>query len=126
MAALGLNASLLSHLLAAATILLVPWHQLWPDWNSDPARLTGRKGVILIQAAFAEPEPPPAEVVEIPAADAPVVVMPQEARIEERMMVATPSSEVEMTIELAEPSRLSTPSVHSLSAKPKNETSHQP
>jgi len=125
MAALGVNASLLSHVLAVGVVLLAPWEHLWSSRDPDSLELRGQKGVILIHAAFAEPEPTPLEVAEVPATEAPVVVMPNEVRIEERTMVATPSSEVEMVLETAEPSRPSTPSVH-FAAKPKLETGHQP
>src|SRR6188768_1785217 len=101
MAALGVNSSLLAHALAAGVILAAPWGRFWSSEETDPAKLAGQRGVILIQAAFAEPEPPPMEV-EIATADSPVVVTPNEARIEERTMVATPATNVELAIEVAE------------------------
>src|SRR5882672_11400387 len=57
MAALGVNASLLSHVLAVGVVLLAPWAELWSSRDPDAVKLSGRRGVILIQAAFAEPEP---------------------------------------------------------------------
>ena len=125
MAALGVNASCLAHVLAVGVVLLAPWERLWSSRAPDRAELSGRMGVILIQATFAEPEPMPVQTVEIPATEAPVVVMPNEVRIEERTMVATASSEVEATIEAEEPSRPSSPSVH-FAARPKVESRHQP
>ena len=125
MATLGMHASVLAHALAAGVILLAPWERLWTSREPDRVELAGRKGVILIQAAFAEPEPEQPEVVEIPRAEAPVVVMPNEVRIEERTMVATPTSEFVMTIEAAELSRPVTPNTHT-AAKPITEATHQP
>jgi protein TonB len=125
MAALGVHSSLLAHLLAAGVILVVPWGKFWSSDKTDPAKLAGQRGVILIQAAFAEPEPPPMEV-EIPTTDSPVVVTPNEARIEERTMVATSAAEVELTIEVAELSRAPASSVPYTAAKPNLEATHQP
>jgi protein TonB len=125
MATLGVNSSLLAHALAAGVILVTPWGRFWSSEETDPAKLAGQRGVILIQAAFAEPEPPPMEV-EIPATDSPVVVTPNEARIEERTMVATPATEVELAIEVAELSHAPSSSVPHSAAKLKQEANHQP
>jgi protein TonB len=51
----------------------------------------GRRGVVLIEASFAEP-PAPESVVEVPRLEAPVEVTPQEARIAARQYWQTPTT----------------------------------
>jgi periplasmic protein TonB len=85
MISVAVRASLVIHLLAFVAVA-APWP--WWELPQDRLALAGQRGVITIEASFALPEPelPP---VELPATDAPVIITPQQARIHERMYVAT-------------------------------------
>ncbi len=124
MTVLAVNCSWLTHALAAALIVWIPWDKLWQDQLPDRLELAGRRGMILIQASFAQPETP-LPVVEIPQTDVPVVVTPQSARVEERTFIETPSAEVEITLEPSETNDPMQRVVHIIAAKPQATTSEQ-
>jgi protein TonB len=97
--ALAVQSSLLLHLLAAGAVLAAPF--LLPELPLDSeAKLQGRRGVIVLQAALEAPQPE-MPVVEIPQADVPVVVTPHEARIEARRYAETSSADVAQSIQQA-------------------------
>ena len=98
MIALALRASLVVHL-AAFFALAAPW----PWWQppQDRMELSGRRGVITLKASFSLPQPelPP---VEFPATDAPVVITPRQAKIQERTYVATSQAYVPLPTDQVE------------------------
>jgi TonB family protein len=55
----------------------------------------GREGVVIIEASFAAAATPADPVVEIPRAEAPIEVTPQEARIEHRLYRQAPSQAID-------------------------------
>lgn len=84
--------SLALHLLAAATTLAVsPWLSRLESPVAE-VELLGRKGVVLIEGSFAQPVPPAAVFVAISQTEAPVVVTPREARVEQRTYTQSVSS----------------------------------
>jgi outer membrane biosynthesis protein TonB len=91
---LAVACSLLAHALAAVGLAFSPVGRLTEEPIAE-VEFAGREGVVIIEASFAAAATPADPVVEIPRAEAPIEVTPQEARIEHRLYRQAPSQAID-------------------------------
>jgi len=92
----GVIVSVVAHLFAL-TVAAHSWQ--WSELPQDQFELSGQRGVISLDVSFAMPQPE-LPVVERPASDAPVIVTPQRALIQQRRYLATTTTGADLSSEV--------------------------